>query len=183
MDGVVCLESEVGKGSCVAFNIKVGACTTHEILNQGLPSERVRDYATWGTRFPLNILIAEDNPTNQKLIARILNKMAYDPEFADNGIEVLGKLKDKTYDLILMDNLMPEMNGIEASLAIRKGHVGDNQRNTPIIAVTANAFNETKKQCLEAGMDGFLSKPVKVSDLAETLEITYLQMKNNRTNI
>ncbi len=182
MEGVVCLESEVGEGSCFAFNIKVGACTTHEIRNKGLPSERVRDYATWGTDFPLNILIAEDNPANQKLIARILNKMAYQPEFAENGKMALNKLKDKQFDLILMDNLMPEMNGIEASLAIRKGHVGEDKRNTPIIAVTANAFHETRKQCLEAGMDGFLSKPVKVSELAETLEIAYHQIKDSKTN-
>ena len=178
MGGAICLDSKPGKGSTFAFNVKTGACTTHEILNDGAPSERLRDYSSLAEEHPLKILVAEDNPTNQKLIKRILHKMGYEPDFADNGLQVLDRLKTTSYELILMDNLMPEMNGVDASLAIRKGNAGQEHRNVTIIAVTANAFKENKKQCLEAGMDGFLSKPVKISELAETLQIAHNKLRS-----
>jgi len=115
---------------------------------------------------PLHILVAEDNLVNQKLIITILKKLGYKPDLAENGLEVLKMNDEKVYDLILMDVRMPEMDGLEATRRIREGAT-----NQPaIIAMTANAMVEDKEDCLNAGMDDFISKPFKVSDLMEKLK-------------
>jgi signal transduction histidine kinase/CheY-like chemotaxis protein len=116
--------------------------------------------------YPLNILITEDNPVNQKLAERVLTKLGYKPEKALNGEEALFAQQKRNYDLILMDVQMPVMDGLEATGKIRQ-LVG---RQPVIIATTANAMAEDRDMCLNAGMDDYISKPIKVEDLVRIIE-------------
>jgi signal transduction histidine kinase/CheY-like chemotaxis protein len=116
--------------------------------------------------YPLNILIAEDNATNQKLAERVLTKLGYKPEKALNGEEALFAHEKRSYDLILMDMQMPIMDGLEATGKIRL-LAG---KQPIIIATTANAMAEDRKMCLDAGMDDYISKPLKVEELVKIIE-------------
>jgi signal transduction histidine kinase/CheY-like chemotaxis protein/ligand-binding sensor domain-containing protein len=122
--------------------------------------------ADFAKQYPMEILIAEDNNVNQKLAVHILVKMGYKPEVAANGHEVLNALTKKHYDLILMDVQMPEMDGLEATQFIR-AHM---EEQPVIIAMTANAMAEDREICLEAGMDDYLSKPMKLPEVIGALE-------------
>lgn len=115
---------------------------------------------------PLDILIAEDNIINQKLIIRVLNKLGYQPDLANHGEEVLEMLAKKPYDLIFMDVQMPVMDGLEATRRVRL----DFKTQPLIVAMTANAMTEDKENCLKAGMDDYISKPVQLDVLVKLLE-------------
>lgn len=117
---------------------------------------------------PLSILVAEDNVINQKLIFRILNKLGYEAALAINGKEVLDLLEKQFYELVFMDVQMPEMDGLEATRLIRS----QLQQQPVIIAMTANAMAEDKDACLKAGMDDYISKPIKMEELLKALETT-----------
>ncbi|OOQ60862.1 response regulator [Mucilaginibacter pedocola] len=121
--------------------------------------------ASFALHNPLDILVAEDNAINQKLIIRILNKLGYEPALAENGVEVMSMLELKPYDLILMDIQMPEMDGLEATQLIRSSNVDQ----PLIVAMTANAMHEDKEECLRVGMNDYLPKPVKLEALLEVL--------------
>ncbi len=117
-------------------------------------------------QYPLNILVAEDNVVNQKLTARILHNLGYTPEMVWNGHEALMALQQKSFDLILMDVQMPQMDGLEATRQIRL----ISGRRPVIIAMTANAMQGDKEECMQAGMDDYISKPVKLDVLVDMLE-------------
>jgi len=117
---------------------------------------------------PLNILVAEDNAINQKMILKVLEKLGYQAALAVNGVEVIKMLDEQDYDLILMDVQMPEMDGLEATRLIRKQH----KRQPVIIAMTANAMVEDREICLKAGMNDYISKPVKIDTLITMLRET-----------
>jgi signal transduction histidine kinase/CheY-like chemotaxis protein/ligand-binding sensor domain-containing protein len=123
-------------------------------------------------RYPLNILITEDNPVNQKLAERVLTKLGYSPDKALNGQEALDAVIKKTYDVILMDVQMPVMDGMEATEKIRMLK----QTQPIIIAMTANAMQGDREKCLEAGMDDYISKPIKLEELVSVLEKWALQL-------
>jgi CheY-like chemotaxis protein len=123
--------------------------------------------AEMGSRMPLRILLAEDNKTNQEISILILERLGYRADVAGNGVEVLQALGRQSYDVILMDVQMPEMDGLEATRRIRKDF---SRRDQPcIIAMTANAMKEDCEQCMAAGMDFFIGKPVKVEELVRNL--------------
>ncbi|GAB2979378.1 hypothetical protein GCM10027049_13320 [Mucilaginibacter puniceus] len=125
--------------------------------------------ADFANKYPLRLLVAEDNPLNQKLILRVLNKLGYRPHLANDGQEVLNKLKEQTFDVILMDIQMPNLDGLQATKSIRQTY-GDKPL---ILALTANAMNDDKEACLKAGMNGYLSKPLKLKLLVEALANFY----------
>ncbi|HWQ19518.1 MAG TPA: PAS domain S-box protein, partial [Methanotrichaceae archaeon] len=115
---------------------------------------------------PLRILVAEDNPVNQKVILLMLRKLGYRADLAANGLEVLAALKSQDYDVVLMDVQMPEMDGFEATRMIRQKWL-DGPR---IIAITAHALDGDKERCLESGMDDYLSKPMQMEMLRQALD-------------
>jgi CheY-like chemotaxis protein/HPt (histidine-containing phosphotransfer) domain-containing protein len=123
--------------------------------------------AEMGLRHPLRILLAEDNLVNQKLALRLLERMGYRADVAANGLEVLQSLRRQPYDVVLMDVQMPEMDGLEASRAIWAEWPA--QARPRIIAMTANVLAKDRQECLAAGMDDFVAKPIRVDDLAAAL--------------
>ena len=116
----------------------------------------------------LRILLAEDNPVNQMVMLKMLNKLGYNADVASNGTDVLRSLELQPYDLILMDVQMPEMDGFEAARTIRKLWASADQPK--IIAITAYALKGDREKCLSAGMDDYISKPVKLEELRAVLE-------------
>ena len=114
------------------------------------------------------ILLAEDNPVNQKVALAMLKHLGYKADVAVNGKEVLNSLEQKSYDLILMDIQMPEMDGLEATKFIRSSLPAAKQPK--IIAMTAYTLQGDREQCLAAGMDEYISKPVKMEELKDALE-------------
>lgn len=120
----------------------------------------------FSTNFPLEILIVEDNLINQKLAFKILTKLGYQPGIANNGKEALEISGLHHFDLILMDVLMPEMDGLEATRYIRKNFNYQPQ----IVAMTANAMPQDREACIDAGMNDYISKPFKIEDLLKVLQ-------------
>ena len=126
---------------------------------------------------PLRILIAEDDAMNQKMVIKVLNKLGYEPHMTSNGNEVLEEVSLNNYDIILMDVQMPEMDGLEATKMIRLCL----SVQPTIIAMTANTLQGDRDACMRAGMDDYISKPVKLEDLVNVLEKWSLhsQQKNS----
>ncbi len=119
------------------------------------------------TRHPLRILLAEDNVVNQKLALRLLQQMGYRADLASNGIEAVESVQRQTYDVVLMDVQMPEMDGLDASRQIC-AQWGPQERPR-IVAMTANAMQGDRDMCLAAGMDDYVTKPIRVEQLVEAL--------------
>ncbi len=128
----------------------------------------------------LRILLAEDNAVNQKLAGRLLKKRHHRVVFAANGHEVLKRFEDGTFDLILMDVQMPEMDGLEATTAIRQLEQREGRHRTPVIALTAHAMKGDRERCLAVGMDGYLAKPLRPVELDEMLA-KYLTGQKEKT--
>ncbi len=123
--------------------------------------------AHMGQHWPLRILLAEDNATNQKLALRLLGRMGYQADVAANGLETLEALKRQVYDVVLMDVQMPEMDGLEATRHIRREWPEAQQPH--VIAMTANAMQGDREMCLAAGMDDYASKPIRIEELVRAL--------------
>jgi CheY-like chemotaxis protein len=116
--------------------------------------------------YPLQIMIAEDNLINQQVILHILQNLGYLPTLVENGQEAVAMARDRHFDMILMDMQMPEMDGLEATRIIRK-----TLQNQPVvIALTANTMQGDQQDCLNAGMDDYISKPVNLDELVKKLE-------------
>jgi PAS domain S-box-containing protein len=126
-------------------------------------------------RYPLKILVAEDNPVNLKVVTRTLGRMGYRPDIASSGLEVLDALQLSRYDLILMDIQMPDMDGIEGTKLIRALHPGG--QNPRIVAMTAFAMEGDKERCFEAGMDDYIAKPIRVEELVSVLKRSSVSRK------
>jgi signal transduction histidine kinase/DNA-binding response OmpR family regulator len=119
-------------------------------------------------RRKLHLLLAEDNVVNQKVALRLLKKLGHTADVASNGAEAVEAFRKRIHDAVLMDCQMPELDGFEATRAIRE--IEDGTRRIPIIAMTANVMKGDREKCLESGMDDHLGKPVRVHELAEMLE-------------
>jgi PAS domain S-box-containing protein len=116
----------------------------------------------------LRVLLAEDNPVNQTLATRILEKLGHNVQVANNGKEALEQAQAGDFDLIVMDVQMPEMDGLEATAAIRAAEAGTG-KHVPIVAMTAHAMKGDRERCLNAGMDGYLSKPIRIDELKQSI--------------
>lgn len=154
MQGKLYVESQPGQGSCFWFEIPVQCVDSPVKARKSLKP----------TQKPLRILLAEDNLVNQKVAKHMLQKLGYEPEIANNGIEVLQKLETSFYDVIFMDLHMPEMDGLTAAKMILTG-----SKQPYLIAMTASAFQEDRERCEQVGMHDFLTKPVRIDDLANSL--------------
>ena len=128
-------------------------------------------------RLPLRILLAEDNLVNQKLASRILENQGHMVVVASDGAQALGTLEKQAFDLVLMDAQMPVMDGFECTAAIRRLEQAT-RAHIPIIAMTAHAMVGDRQRCLQAGMDGYIAKPVHAHELFETIETVLAHLEN-----
>ncbi len=167
MDGKMWVESEVGKGSVFHFTVRAEPVLCEPIdIAYKQATFPVSDHQ--GQLDPsLSILLAEDNLVNQIVTRKMLNKLGYRADVAANGKEVLRALQARSYDVIFMDVQMPEMDGLEATREIRRRWPGCCLK---IIAMTASALKGDREKCLEAGMDGYISKPTRMEAIREALE-------------
>lgn len=149
------------------FNVLLNAVKSTPVRVEQ-PEKKVENDRGLGSRHPLRILLAEDNLVNQKVATHILKRLGYRADLAGNGVEVLEALKRQTYDVILMDIQMPEMDGDEAARKIREDWPKDQQPY--IIAMTAHALEGDREKYLSMGMDNYVSKPVKLEELIKALE-------------
>jgi signal transduction histidine kinase/ActR/RegA family two-component response regulator len=176
MGGAIGLKSMPGQGTTITF-------TAHFILSPGSPSAlaigaHTPESTAAGITAPslsLSILLAEDNPVNQRVAMTMLGKMGHQITLATNGLEALEQWKQGDFDLIFMDVQMPEMNGLEATTQIRQEEaIG---AHVPIVAMTASAMSEERDRCLAAGMDDFISKPVSYKVIEQMIAATFSQRK------
>jgi len=126
-------------------------------------------------RMPLRMLLADDNVINQKVAMRLLQQMGYRPDVAGNGVEAVAALDRQTYDIVFMDVMMPEMDGLEATKVIRerqknKARYPTYKSSLIIVAMTASAMQGDRERCLAAGMDDYLAKPVRPEDVRKVIE-------------
>jgi two-component system sensor histidine kinase/response regulator len=137
--------------------------------DSGKEPELITQHFLRENRRSLRVLTAEDSPVNLKLITRLLERRGHTVEAAGNGGEVLRALEKRHFDLILMDVQMPEMDGLECTATIREREKATGV-HMPIVAMTAHAMKGDRERCLDAGMDAYVSKPVRAGDLFETIE-------------
>ncbi|BBP44573.1 ATP-binding protein [Thiosulfativibrio zosterae] len=160
LGGQLKVESEVGKGSCFYFEIPIDI---------GQPIAQVQAPMAAPETFHGHLLLVEDNKTNQLLMSAILRKLKLTFDIANDGVEAIDAVQQQQYDLILMDENMPNMNGIVASGHIRQYEQQNHLKHTPIIALTANAMKGDRERFLAAGMDEYLSKPLNIALLKQHL--------------
>jgi chemotaxis family two-component system sensor kinase Cph1 len=182
MGGMITVSSTLNKGTTFQFDINVEQASDEgedevvlEINDQppviDAPENATETRTQQNSSNSLQVLLVEDNQFNQMIALRLLAKLGYQADCAANGLEVLKLLEHKSYDLILMDLQMPEMDGLEATRRIRLiEKQADSSKKVTIIAMTANAMAEDRENCFLIGMDDFISKPVRIEHLSEILK-------------
>ena len=169
LGGRIWVESEVGKGSTFHFSAQFSLDTQVQSVGNsaGASSTPGSAGADSLAEKSMDVLLVEDNPINQKLAVTLLENWGHKVTLAENGQLALDALARRRFDIVLMDMMMPVMDGIEATQRFRASELGP---RTPIIAMTANAMRGDRERCLEAGMDGYMSKPIKSAELRKLLQ-------------
>ena len=165
MEGDITVESEAGSGATFCFTLRLEAAAPP-------PAPAAVDAPEAVAQSPGRIravLVAEDNLVNQKLARRLLEKQGFEVDLVADGVAAVEAMAARSYDLVLMDVQMPRMDGLEATSAIRDLESRNGAVRVPIIALTANAIQGDRERCLEAGMDGYLAKPIRPAELLKTI--------------
>jgi len=172
MNGKIWVKSKAGLGSSFYLEIPFELCEESDSSKNSSATEKPAsfNYKGMAEKYPLKILVADDNETNRKVIELYLKKMGYKPSFAKTGLEVLKAIEREELDVVLMDIQMPEMDGIKATEIIREQEKSKNSKAIQIIALTASAMEGDQEKCLDAGMNSYLSKPIKIENLSKALK-------------
>jgi two-component system, sensor histidine kinase and response regulator len=180
MGGTIRVESALGKGAKFIVDLALHTSVEssgilyealHGIRREATPPQRTPGSASAAPKRAAlsgRVLVAEDNPVNQRLVKAMLARLGVDADSANNGAEAVAMLGSARYDAVLMDCQMPVMDGYQATQEIRRSQSAGT-RHVPIIALTANVMEGDQKKCLDAGMDDYLSKPYTLHDLQKTL--------------
>lgn len=182
MGGRMWVKSKPDHGSTFHFTIQAPVALSHEPQQTGNHQAETTQPANGSTgllmahQHPLTILIAEDNKVNQKVAKKILSRLGYEAELANNGAEAVRRLTERPFDVIFMDIQMPEMDGVTATQEIIKQYAG--QTRPYIFAMTAHALKGDREKLLEAGMDDYISKPIRLESLTEALQ-NYIYKKKS----
>ena len=165
MGGTIGVRSSLGEGSC--FWVELPFVIASALPQSVGVSSRT---PTCTERALARILLAEDNPVNRLVAVRLLEKLGYHADTVEDGLQALQALDDHRYDLVLLDIQMPEVDGFGVVEEVRAGRRGSRNRQTPVIAITAHAMKGDQERCLQAGMDDYLAKPIRLDQLADKLD-------------
>ncbi|MGC4049520.1 MAG: ATP-binding protein [Paludibaculum sp.] len=165
MGGDIGVESKLGEGSRFWFTARFRPVESASV-SAGSPILRTCSRMSGADR--PRLLVAEDNPVNQRVVVKMLEKLGYHAETVCNGLQAVAAVERSHYDAVLMDCSMPEMDGYQATAAIRR--MEGNRSHTPIVAITAHAYADAREASAASGMDDYVSKPIQMSRLAEVLE-------------
>jgi len=156
-----------GTGSTFHLTLVARTATAQELPSAGSDNGKLDLDPGQADMHPLRILVAEDNIVNQKLALRLLRAMGYEADVVANGLEAVEAVERQPYDVVLMDMQMPEMDGLEAARVIRERLPPEERPR--IVAMTANVTDEDRREADEAGMDGYVTKPIRIPDLVGAL--------------